>query len=463
MYNNNDNNGNLISPKPKKSKKNYLLRIGFLLLFVGIVISFVGYFMGGGLYISTSSGHTTRSAEISELDGFESIDINIDNNYNIIDVKFIEADNYKISLNYYNYINGYQIDYYTSNGILTIYDNFDSIQNRLSNKLFSLFRNEEYYYDYNNKSSIEIYMPKNIQFENINIRTNGNVSIADFSSENLYVSSQDGDLKLHDIESQSISVRLNNGKSNIKNINTEYLDFENLYGKSSFENINTGFKNLENNSLGNGNIIINAGGGDTNIKNLYSNEIVYSNDYGGTKFNNVNSNFGEINVYGDFDIINCIIDDIKYSNTSGNTNFNQLKSTFLEAETYNNKVKFNNSELDKIELKNQDGDINLNNISCSNIDIENINGLVSIRALAGYTSVNSTDGDIKLTLQGKEEDYNYDISNFGEISVNDVDYDYNDGEQNTYIQNNGSSNYIDIDAQESKIDINFVDKINITE
>lgn len=353
--NENSNNQNLneqpIQPKKVKPKKS-IMKIATILVVCGIVLSTLGWAMGGsrqsisiwpskngeeiiGTYTYLLDNNSNRNSKIFKtiqnlkLDRFNNIEIDVIHP----NITIIESDNYGIDIGY-DSSKDYKISYELKNNTLKVSDNLKHKFNINFNS-----RTNEY---------ITIYIPSNSKFNDININTTSGLIMLNeptISSEKLSLSSVSGEIVVGNLKSEKIKCETTSAYLSIANIETpslkansisgdigvsdsyiKELKFESISGSINAENLNT--EEISGSTVSG---TINLQGdlrGDTSISST-SGEIILDIDSKKSMYNyDISSISGEININGDYEDKNInknnssASNDIKANTLSGSIELN---------------------------------------------------------------------------------------------------------------------------------------------
>jgi len=147
-------------------------------------------------------------------------------------------------------------------------------------------------------------------------------------------------------------------------------------------------------------------------------------------------------------------------NITAYINAGSLEIDELTADNCDLKVQSGQLSVNKLEISNQSkyhvgtGEITINHIIAKDIDLSCDVGKINVSGtITGDNSIQNNVGEVKLTLDGKESDYSYQVScNVGNVTIGDLRYHKIN---NQIINDNNAKNNIKLDCSVGNIKVKF--------
>ena len=243
---------------------NKVFKISIGLIVIGLILSIVGYLMGGKTQLGlTKSGIKVLSDEQvtinKELNPFTQIEINLDY-YNQIEI--ITADTFKIEATYNVGVN--EFTYEVKDQVLKINQNPSSTFSILNLDFSTAL------------SHLKVYVPNNTELHSIQIQTqNSKVELSDLNIDDLLIKNDYGKNTLTNIEANQINLISSSATVELENIQTIHLELENDYGQNNFKDIKATTLKLKGNSS------------NMEMRQLNAHKLEINNDYGDVKIKNM--------------------------------------------------------------------------------------------------------------------------------------------------------------------------------
>ena len=156
---------------------------------------------------------------------------------------------------------------------------------------------------------------------------------------------------------------------------------------------------------------------------------------------------------GAIDLVDSHFENITHKQSSGDTSFERveakkvimeqssgssevysLKAESLEAHVTSGSYKVNNSDIKDVKINATSGDISGNYLKCEELDLH------------------ATSGDVDIEIEGKEDDYNYEVkATSGSVRIGGTK------SEKKYEKDNGSDHTISVGATSGDVSIGFVD------
>jgi len=126
------------------------------------------------------------------------------------------------------------------------------------------------------------------------------------------------------------------------------------------------------------------------------------------------------NVSGDINIDQLHTKDLYINQTSGDIKITKLTADDVSVISISGDMKINEIVADKCTLNTTSGDVRVSNAASKQLRIKVVSGTTEVNGELGYiTEINTTTGDIKLEINGAEQDYNRQIRTVtGDVIVN---------------------------------------------
>ncbi len=278
------------------SKKNKFIGICCFLLGAGIIVTVIGFSLGGivlgigftsqGLQVNSPAlrdGAKYESADIS-LNSFESIDLSAAD----ADIEIVESDHYGIS---YQVMTENNFSYEVKNNTLKITQAYKSSG---SNFNFMFFGFNTDMRDFK-KVYITVYVPANTSLDIVsvfnsygavklsNISSNsisldadsGNIVLSDITTNSIEIYDGYGDIDLLGVTSPSISLNASSGDIKLENIETEQLGIKSGYGDLDMQQVLTNSADITMSS------------GAVNMKDVTASMTQIDSGYGDVNGNNI--------------------------------------------------------------------------------------------------------------------------------------------------------------------------------
>ncbi|MGL4913825.1 MAG: DUF4097 family beta strand repeat-containing protein [Romboutsia sp.] len=333
-----------------------ILKISLGLIAIGIVLSSLGFLMGGKTnlvknnFVSISSDDTKRIIETKKLDDFDKINIDVKLDY----IELIKSNENKLELNYNENLN--KVDYQVQDGNLTI---MQTAKNQVGVHV-NLLQNR-------NLDYMKLYIKDSSSLENLNINvSDSEIKISEINSNLVDIISDYGNVDINNLNSNKINLSAKDGNINLDNINvSDKINVNNNYGEIDISNSN--FENFST-SLSDGNLDIS----NTTVK---TSDI--TNKYGNITLSDFLSSGLNIDVNdGNVDLIGSFMGDTNVNNKYGNIDI----------------ISNDSEDLYNYSIINKYGDINVGNQNPEGSIIKNSNGKHTL-------NLNCNDGNINVTFK----------------------------------------------------------------
>lgn len=249
-------------------KSKTILKASLIAIVIGCVFTGVGYAINGEIsFDKTNKKEHTRTKNIKmvneskELEAFENIDMQVEIN----NVEIIPSDKYKIELRY-NEDYG-KINYKIEKNTLTI-----NQENRKRNFGYDLGFNE------NNKFYMKIYVPKNVEFDKVDIVSNvANIKLEELYINKLNLSCDVGNTEINKCKINESNLSTDTGTMELKEIEASKIE---AYG------------NLGNISI-HDSTILDSLKADNDLGNIEVSGKIYGEIYIGTDLGNIELDINE--------------------------------------------------------------------------------------------------------------------------------------------------------------------------
>lgn len=282
-----------------------IVKIFIVTILIGVSLTGVGYAINESFYTNNLDSKVVFKNE--RLEKFNSIDIDIDIN----DVRIIPSDNYEIELSYKE--NEGNIQYRVDNNTLIIKEK--NIKNKNTNN------------NVNHENYINIYIPKNINLDNIKIVSDvANLSFNKVSSKQLDITCDVGNIKSSDCNIESLKIETDTGNIKINNLKSRVVETSSNLGNIVIKDSTIKERFEANNELGN--IMVNG--------KLYGKSTIT------TELGNI-----EVSISENDDLYNCNIK-------------NELGVFILDGQKHNKYLNINNNCKNDINIECGTGKIELN-------------------------------------------------------------------------------------------------------
>ncbi len=379
------------------SGKNKFIAICCFLLGAGIIITVIGFSLGGivlgvgftnhGLQVNSPALRDEpeyESADIT-LDSFESIDLSVVD----ADIEILESDHYGIS---YQVLSTNNFSYEVKDNKLKILQSYKKSGTEFNYMFFGV--NLGYTGKDFKKVFITVSVPENASLDTVSI-------FNDY-----------GDVKLSDINSASISLEADSGNIEVSDITANSIEIDDDYGDIDLINITSPV------------ISLNASSGNIKLEYVETEQLNVIDDYGDLDMEQVVLSDADItlgsgsiemlevsgstlklyNNYGSLDMKQVNISDADITLDSGTAKMNEVTgSTFVINNGYGD-VTGDIVSIDNAIMKLQSGNLKINNFTVEQVDI-----------ISEYGSVTM---DITTPVDGFEYDL---FTDYGSIEINNKD------------------------------------------
>lgn len=357
--------------------KNKFLGICGILAGAGIVLSAIGFGMGGvvtgitlgsnGLQVHTLNGTDGDKKQLEEgkekLETFKSMDVTLD----YAEFKVVVSDHYGIE---YKVDKEYGIRFEVKDGCLEVVQGNKKDKSQFNFINFG-FNSWNTAFD---KQSVIIYVPENTDLKELSvISDSGNVTAGGFNAENLTVKADYGNVDIREMESIDMDLTLDSGNLEMQDIKTETIGIVNDYGNCNFENVSV--KTAAKMELDSGNLTMEntdikkldaiAEYGNIEGKELKADEMILTLESGNLKMDDTKIKLLNVSAeYGDITGKEMQIDEMALALDSGNCKLNELTTNKVDIKSEYGSVELkvtDSTALYGMELFTDYGDIMLDN------------------------------------------------------------------------------------------------------
>lgn len=411
------------------SKNKIFIAVCCFLLGAGIVITIVGFSLGGivtGIGL-TSHGMQVYSPALIDEPKYESADISLDSFENIdisvvdADIEILESDHYGIT---YQVMTSNNFSYEVKDNKLNITQSYMNSGSNFSYMFFgfnNVFSNKEF-----KKVFITVSVPENTSLDIVSVYNDyGGIKLSNLSSASISLDTDSGYIDLSNIEasnyttvnndygnidmiyvnSPSISLKADSGNIDMENIQTEQLDVDNNYGNLNMEQV----------VMSDADIALDSGNIEMREVSSASTLTVY-------------------NQYGSLDMEQVVMSGADITLDSGNVKMNEVSGSTLVINNGYGDVIGDTVTIEDAVMELESGNLKMKNFTLNQIDI-----------VSDY-------GSVTMDITAPATDYNYDLfTDYGSIKINNQ----NMGDTYHSLQSSDSDNsLIKVNCESGNISIN---------
>lgn len=376
------------------SRKNKFIAICCFLLGAGIIITVIGFSLGGivlgigftnqGLQVHSPALRVDPEYESADLtlESFESIDLSVVD----ADIEIIESDHYGIS---YQVMKDNSFSFEVKDNKLKISQAYKKSGSNFSYMFFGMNLG------YTNKNFKKVYItvsvPENTSLDRIFIFNDyGDVTLSNIKSSSISLELEHGNIELSDMISNSIEIDDDYGDIDILNVTSPILSLDASSGNIKLENVKSEQFSVEDDY------------GDLDMRQVVMSDANITLDSGNVKMNEVSSSTLTLyNKYGSLDMLKVSMPSADIKLDSGSVKMNEVSSsTFVINNGYGD-VTGDTVSIEKAIMKLESGNLKLNTFTTDQIDIQ------------------SDYGSVTMDITSPITDYEYDLStDYGSIEIN---------------------------------------------
>ncbi len=339
---------------------NFYLR-GTVITRLMLIVFMVSVLSGCGFRVSFNTNELRKEdasefvVEKTAVEPVKSIDIST----GTAEIELTQDDNYYVAIHYYYWEDA--PDYSSEGGVIRFDDS-------------NVFP-DSYSITFNMNNYVKIYLPKDAQLDKINIRTaSGDVSIADFLTDDLDVGVSYGDLSVKNASAKNASVNMSSGNGEFKDFNVQDLELDNSYGNITMSDINTGDIPAGIDAA-QADMELSLSSGNCSIDSLTGRSMEISNSYGDISCKGVALGEFESDLSsGSLTMSKSTADSIDVDNSYGNAtvSLNGSEEDYsLDLSTDYGKIKVDNTEYEKNLVREKTGNKSIKaDLSSGDIELE---------------------------------------------------------------------------------------------